>query len=152
MKKILSITLLILSFSCGPSRKYVCLDNKKLSKEMISFLNEFEQASANHDSGKLIELLDSEYRKVQLFELHDGNIDRFLNELFCGSFISEAGFKCLKYNSIKEINFVRAENIKEGYTVYYKVSDGNYEVICSLVVTVKTSNKKTTFGIYGALG
>ena len=152
MKKILTITLFVIFISCGTSRTYVTVDNKKLPNYMVSFLNEFENASVNYDSGKLIELLDSEYRDEQLNFFHKGNTENFLNELFCGSFVSEAGFKCLMYNSIKQIKFIKAENIQEGYTVYYMVNDGTYEIICSWVVTVKTVNQKTTYGIFGALG
>ena len=128
---------------------------------MVEFLEEFEKAALAHDSEKLIELLDQEYRQNQLDGFHQGDTESFLNELFCGKDVKARGFECLKYNTIKQLNLVKVERITRqdiplivvGYTVSYRVTDGTYDVVCDWTVTVKGSRfQQTVYGIYGAVG
>jgi hypothetical protein len=152
MKKYLVIVLISILFACSSSSKYVTVENTKLAVDMIEFLIEFEKASINSNSEKLLQLLDPEYREIQLEDFHRGKTDQFLNELFCGNDINKEGFNCFDYKTVQSIKFVKAENNADGYFVYYKVSDGENDILCSWLVTVKSINQKTVYGIYGALG
>ena len=153
MKTFLSIFLIIFLLSCKTSDKAVSSsDNYKVPNKLKKFLLEFKQASLEHNSAKLVALLDREYKTEQLDGMHKGNTDAFLNELYCGKQTNGTGFRCIKYKTINYMKFIRAENNEEGYTVYYKLGNRVVEIETNWVVTIKTINSKRVYGIYGAVG
>jgi len=153
MKNFVYISVVFFLFSCATSYKIGSEGEKyKLPKELVLFLNSFEQSVTSHDTNKLLQNMDIGYKKDQLNGFLGGKTEPFINEFFCGENVATGTFKCLNFNEISGIYFSSIQKKDSTYTVYYSVSSKKITVDCSWDISVTKNNGKTVYGLVGAVG
>jgi len=164
MKKgieIICLFLLVFTISNCSSTKRMGLGEGAISdetREVKKFLTKLEKAAISHDSDKLLKLIDQNYLEEQYYGFLGGDTTQFLNELFCGNYVDEKGFECLKFTEIENMEIL--ELVKGNdcfssnscYRVEYKVATNQKTVIASWTITIHTVNGKKIYGLEGAYG
>lgn len=155
MKK-LNITItcifLVLVFSACSALKTKKSKEKQHPENIEYFLSEFEKSVLKHDAERLLELMDQDYVRDQHDNFLNGNTTQFVNEFFCGNIVKGQGFKCLKFKEISSLKRTGLEESHEGFRVSYIVSGKTDKVQTEWLITVKSFNGKTYYGLYGASG
>lgn len=127
---ILVFTLLALSLSSVA---------QEIDQKRVNFVNKFSQAVMNHKQGKVIKMMDKDYRKDQL-EFLEGNKEQFVDELFSG--IDQESEKFVN-SELKNIDAMEIKAVKEAgageweYTIL--VDAGRYRV--EIVLFLKKTKK-----------
>lgn len=134
------LLFLLLSFSSNA---------QEISEKQQKYIRDFTSAVSNHNSKKVIKLLDKTYRKEQLTFL-EGNKKQFINELFSGYEIDSDNYVNVAFTEILSFTVVEVIKLKggEGYTYIFNIKYGNVDIYCSLLLKQK-GNK---YGFVGAVG
>ncbi len=143
------VLLLMAGCSVFKSKKTV---ESAIPHELQDFLSDFEKAVKSQNNKKILSMMDKEY----LTEQHDiflkGNTSQFLNEFFCGELTNGRGFKCLKFNELKNASKINIIKDLDYYVVMYEISDSEDSIITSWTISVREIKGKIVYGLVGAMG
>ncbi|NOZ34414.1 MAG: hypothetical protein GXO80_03840 [Chlorobi bacterium] len=153
MKKYILFLGIWLFVSCSTTYKIGSEGEKyKLPKDLVVFLNSFEQSVASHNVDKLMLLMDKNYKKEQHDDMLEGKTAQFINEFFGGTDVNGSGYKNPKFKNITSIHFTSIQEIENGYTVYYFITTKEYRIDCRWDISVNKTKNGTIYGLIGAVG
>ena len=123
-----------------------------LSNDMNKFLQSFEKIVISGKYKGLQAFIDTDYKVEQLGNL-SGNMDQFINELFCGDVENSNTFKCLEIQNIKAIRLREMISIADDlYQATYLVSTNDYSIIVNFDIRKANNNPNSGYGFIGAYG
>jgi len=123
-----------------------------IPKALQQFLFDFEKAVKDQNTEKILSLMDKEYLTEQHDNFLEGRTSQFLNEFFCGELTNGRGFKCLKFNELKNASKISIIQNLDSYVVMYEVSDAKDSIIASWTISVREIKGKIVYGFVGAMG
>ncbi len=153
MKKNILILGILLLVSCSTTYKIGSEGEKyKLPKDLVVFLNSFEQSVTSHNVGKLMLIMGKNYKKEQHDDMLEGRTAQFINEFFGGTDVNTGGFKNPKFKDITSIHFTSIQKSESSYTVYYLISTKKFQIYCRWNISVKKRENGMIYGLVGAVG
>ena len=114
--------------------------------EIETLLNGFEHAVAAHDTGKVLEFLDPDYRQKEYEDLYQRHAQAFLNDFFCGKVVDQDQTQCLVFNEIKDIQREKIEYGKQLMFANYLIRSASFQIRTRIRINAKVAV------IYGVLG
>lgn len=151
--KIIFPFLFISIISACSQVKYLDDTSKSDKTEMKVYLKEMKAAILSHDKSELMKIMDADYVKEQHDQFLEGRTEQFLNEVFCGNDINDESFHCIRYESIESVKIKMVEQVQPlVYKLLLEVKDDENEVECQLLISKKSLDSQTIFGIVGAVG
>ncbi len=121
-------------------------------QDRMDFIIEFTEAVNDHDSKKVIKMMNKTYRKNQIRFLK-GNKEQFLNELFSG--YKNGEFYNVKFDEIYECLFSELSEDQDGNTICYFIlteQEFDGEEAEEIYVDLLLIFKKRKWGFVGASG
>lgn len=123
-----------------------------LPNEMNKFLHRFEKIVISGKSKDLQSYIDTDYKVEQLGNL-SGNMDQFINELFCGNIEYSDIFKCIEIQDISGIRLREMILISDNlFQATYLVSTKAYSIIVNFDIRNAANNPNSGYGFIGAYG
>lgn len=124
--------------------------------ELNQFIHEFEKAANSNNTVLLMTLMDGAYRKEQHDHFLQGNTIQFINEFFCGTYITDkegkTQFDCPGLNTISDVKTVNITPSENGYKYIFKFKSGGKTYTSQRYISVKVIDNKRQFGLVGAVG
>jgi hypothetical protein len=159
--RILISLIVLIAFAACSGKKSVAEKETSTKKEtpvakpnptmdgLQDFLARFERSVINHDKISMLDLMDSDYKKLQFENNFKGNMDRFIDSFFCNYQTNGQGFKCIRFNDITDLKRIEIMPNDGNYTVVYHVSNKTATIKSDYLVLVKKEANKTVYGFYG---
>lgn len=117
-------------------------------QKRIDFVNEFVAAVKEHDSKKVLKMMDKTYRKEQVKFL-EGNKEQFINELFGGVDVTSGEYINTKFKHILRIEVAEVEELSQTEFAYtFRIRDGKHDILRQLLL--RKDGKR--FGFEGSRG
>ena len=145
----LSLILCINSFS----NTHLYKPADEISRQLISFLNQFDTVVATHDWHAVVGMMDENYKTEQLNNMLKGDTLQFIEEFFCGLTQEINDFLCAPPEKISHLT--RAEIIVDGDIIqaqYMIVLEDGTVIETNWFIKYIKKGTKYTFGIIGAVG
>lgn len=123
--------------------------SQEIEEKQIAFANKFIEAVSEHNTKKVIKMMDKEYRKEQISFLN-GNKEQFVNELFSGEDMSDPSiYVNVKLDEITKIEIAEVTELKGNkYNYVFRVRTAEFDLFSSLIL--KKRGRK--YGFVGAVG
>lgn len=154
-----SIALLMLFLglaSCNPGSTGKTVVNitagDQIPVDLNKFLLSFEKTILSKNFNKISRYIDTDYKKEQLANVA-GNIQQFINELFCGEYADTREFMCVELNNIQSIRLIEMKLIEEDlYNAVYEISIPGRKLIVDWDIRKASNNRISGYGFIGAFG
>ncbi|MCI5058274.1 MAG: hypothetical protein MRY83_19340 [Flavobacteriales bacterium] len=120
------------------------------AQDIEQYLESFEKSVLENNTNAILELIDKDYKSEQLSFLN-GREAQFINELFCGS-NEKAGFRCVAFDDIKDLEKKLVESTDGGYNIVYIVKTDEFSIECDWFIRRSNDEQGSTLGLVGAVG
>lgn len=139
-------------FSCSTNNKVVEHKQFPSYAGLNTYLSAISAQVENHNMDGLLKLMDEDYLQEQLYGLHQGNKERFINELFCGKNKKSQQFECPKFANIKNIRAITVRQDDDILHVTFEVKTSNKTIINDGLIRMFTETDDTQYYLFGAVG
>jgi hypothetical protein len=118
--------------------------------EIETLLNGLEKAVAAHDTLKVLEFLDPDYRQKEYEDLYQKHAQAFLNDFFCGKVVERLDqTQCMAFNEITAIKREKIEYGKPFVFANYFIQSASYSIRTRIKVNARVA---VTYGVIGSRG
>ena len=117
--------------------------------DIETLLNGFESTVTVHDTNKVLDFLDPDYRQKEYEDLYQKHAQAFLNDFFCGKVVGQDQTQCLVFNEIADIKREKIEYGKQFIFAHYLIRSASYQIRTQLKINAKVT---VNYGVLGSRG
>lgn len=161
----LALLIFILGISCSENKQNQVNEKPVLIEEVneeLAFINPHTELEAliqkmheiieRKNGDEILDLFDPEYLNEQLYDFHQGNTERFINELFCGSSLDSEIYICIPYEKITNSEILNIEEKNDGFYIYLKFASNENNIKSFFFIRERNVENKKIYFLVGAVG